>query len=81
MFEDSLVESGGRLKTKSKYWAIGALALNGGILFILILIPLLYPERCRTGPGHAACSAAATPTAAPASAPDSRLRSSRSSRR
>ena len=28
MFEDSLVESGGRLKTKSKYWAIGAFLLN-----------------------------------------------------
>ena len=32
MFEDSLVESGGKLKTKSKWWAIAAFALNGGIL-------------------------------------------------
>ena len=31
MFEDSLIESGGRLKTKSKYWALG-LPLNVGIL-------------------------------------------------
>ena len=44
MFEDSLVESGGRLKTKSKYWAIGAFILNGGILTLLALIPLIYPE-------------------------------------
>jgi len=44
MFEDALVESAGRLKTQSKYWMFGAFALNGGLLAILILMPLLYPE-------------------------------------
>ena len=44
MFEDSLVDSGGKLKTKSKYWMIATFALNGVIVAILILIPLLYPE-------------------------------------
>jgi periplasmic protein TonB len=44
MFEDALVESAGRLKTQSKYWLFGAFALNGGLLAILTLMPLLYPE-------------------------------------
>ena len=29
MFEDSLMESGGKLKTKSKYWSIVTLCING----------------------------------------------------
>ena len=32
MFEDSLMESGGKLKTKSKYWSIATFAVNGAIL-------------------------------------------------
>src|SRR6267378_2378339 len=44
MFEDSLMESGGKLKTKSKYWMIATFAFNGVILATMILIPLLYPE-------------------------------------
>ena len=44
MFEDSLMESGGKIKTKSKYWMIGTFALNAAILATMILIPLLYPE-------------------------------------
>ena len=44
MFEDALVESADRLKTPSKYWMFGAFVLNGGLLAIMILMPLLYPE-------------------------------------
>ena len=44
MFESSLMESGGQIKTKSKYWMIATFAFNGLILATLILIPLLYPE-------------------------------------
>ena len=44
MFEDSLMESGGKIKTKSKYWMIGTFIFNGAILATMILIPLLYPE-------------------------------------
>ncbi len=44
MFEDSLMESGGQIKTKSKYWMIGTFIFNGAILGTMILIPLLYPE-------------------------------------
>ena len=29
MFEDSLLESGGKIKTKSKYWMIATFAFNG----------------------------------------------------
>ena len=45
MFEDSLMESGGKLKTKSKYWMIATFAFNGVILATMILIPLLYLMR------------------------------------
>jgi len=44
MFESSLMESGGQIKTKSKYWMIGTFVFNGLILATMILIPLLYPE-------------------------------------
>ncbi len=44
MFEDSMMESGGRIKTKSKYYTIVGVLLNGSILAALILVPLLYPE-------------------------------------
>jgi protein TonB len=44
MFESSLMESGGQIKTKSKYWMIGTFVFNGAILATMILIPLLYPE-------------------------------------
>jgi len=44
MFEDALLESAGRLKTQSKFWTLGALLLNGGILAVMILLPLLHPE-------------------------------------
>ena len=44
MFEDSLMESGGRLKTKSKWFSIVAICLNGSILLAMILWPLLHYE-------------------------------------
>src|SRR6202012_2065005 len=44
MFEDSLMESGGRIKSKSKYWMIGTFAINAAILATMILIPLINPE-------------------------------------
>ena len=48
MFEDALIESGGKLKTKSKYWSIATLALNALILAALIIWPLLHPEALPT---------------------------------
>ena len=44
MFEDSMLESGGKIKTKSKYWMIATFVFNGLIIATMILIPLLYPE-------------------------------------
>src|SRR6201999_2022724 len=44
MFEDALMESGGKLKTKSKYYTFVGIILNGSIIAALILIPLIYPE-------------------------------------
>ena len=44
MFEDSTFESNGRIRTRSRFWMIATLALNGSILLALILIPLIYPE-------------------------------------
>lgn len=44
MFEDSTFESASRIRTRSRGWMLAALALNGSIVFALILIPLVYPE-------------------------------------
>jgi len=44
MFEDSLMESSGKLKSKSKYWMIVTFGFNLAIIAVMILIPLLYPE-------------------------------------
>ena len=43
MFEDSLVESTGRIRTRSSRLAIGSFLLQAAILSVLILIPYLYP--------------------------------------
>jgi protein TonB len=44
MFEDSTFESNGEIKTRSRFWMIATLAINGSILVTLILIPLIHPE-------------------------------------
>ena len=44
MFEDSLMESGHRIKATSKYWSIFTLLFNSGVLIALIVWPLLHPE-------------------------------------
>jgi periplasmic protein TonB len=44
MFEDATFESAGRIKTKSKYWAMATFITNCSVLVLLILIPLIYPE-------------------------------------
>ena len=43
MFEDSLVESTGRIRTRSPRLAVGSFLLQAAILAVLILIPYLYP--------------------------------------
>ena len=44
MFEDALMESGNRIKTKGRYWSLLTLALNSGALIALIIWPLLHPQ-------------------------------------
>jgi periplasmic protein TonB len=44
MFEDSLIESGGRLKTKRGFTTTGAFLLQVALVGILVLIPLLFTE-------------------------------------
>jgi len=44
MFEDSLLESGGRLKTKSKWSVLFSFVLQAVLIGVLVLIPLIYTE-------------------------------------
>jgi protein TonB len=43
MIEDSLVESAGRIRTRSKSFAIASFALQASVVGALILIPIVYP--------------------------------------
>jgi periplasmic protein TonB len=44
MFEDSLIESGGKLKTKRGYTSIVSFAIQIGIIGVMVLIPLIFTE-------------------------------------
>lgn len=44
MFEDSLVESTGRIRAQSRWYAIGSFVLQATFLAALILIPYVYPD-------------------------------------
>ncbi len=44
MFEDSLIESGGRLKTKRGVTTIHLVCFAGVLVGVLVLIPLLFTE-------------------------------------
>ena len=44
MFEDSLVESTGRIRTRSRRYVAGAFLLQAALVTTLILIPYLYPS-------------------------------------
>ena len=66
MFEDSLMESGGKLKTKSKYWSIVTFALNGLILggtYHLAAVASRSPTHADDG--HTAGCSTASPAASP----------------
>jgi protein TonB len=49
MFEDSTFESAKRIKTKSGRWMMFTGIINGSILFLMILLPLIYPEALPKG--------------------------------
>ena len=44
MFEDSLVESTGRIRTRSRRYAAGSLVLETALVSVLVMIPYLYPD-------------------------------------
>jgi protein TonB len=44
MFEDATFESNGRIKTRSRRWMLVTFALNGAVLAVIVLLPLIYPE-------------------------------------
>ena len=44
MFEDSMMESGNRIKRKNKFWSFVAFLLNAAALLALMIWPLLHPE-------------------------------------
>jgi protein TonB len=80
MFEDSLMESAGRIRTRSKWTALGSLLLQTSLLAVLIVLPEIYPDalprqaisRLLLAPASPASPPAATPiqpqrSAAPAS--------------
>ena len=48
MFEDATFESNGRIKTRSRRWMIATFALNGAVLAVIVLLPLIYPEALQT---------------------------------
>lgn len=67
MFEKSLVESSGSIRTRSKWYAIGSFLLEAIALAIMILIPYIYPAAL---PPHALASLlVAPPPLVPAPAP------------
>lgn len=43
MFDDSLVESAGRIRTRSQWFAVGSFLLQASLLTALVLIPFLHP--------------------------------------
>jgi protein TonB len=49
MFEDSLIESGNRFKTKRLSTTIMSFLLQVGLIGILVLIPLIYTDALPKG--------------------------------
>jgi len=49
MFEDSLIESGGKLKTKRGWTSIISFTIQIGIIGIMVLIPLIFTEALPKG--------------------------------
>jgi periplasmic protein TonB len=44
MFEDALMESTNKIRTKTKYWSFLAMLIDCALLIALIIWPLLHPE-------------------------------------
>ncbi|HEX5234883.1 MAG TPA: energy transducer TonB [Silvibacterium sp.] len=66
MFEDSLVESSGRIRTRSRWYAVGSFAVQALLVAVLVLIPYIYPAAL---PKQALSTLLAAPPPPPATAP------------
>ena len=64
MFEQSLVESSGKLRSKANRWMGATAALNLSVLALLMVKPLLYPEALPVTALIAALTAPPPPAAA-----------------
>jgi protein TonB len=49
MFEDSLMESGGRIKTNQKWTGLISTLVQLGLVFFLVLLPLIFTEALPKG--------------------------------
>jgi periplasmic protein TonB len=66
MFEDALMESGGRLRSKNSKWTtIISFAVQAVIMFLLILIPLIWTQALPTSAMSAILTAPAPPPPPP----------------
>jgi protein TonB len=74
MFEDSLMESGNRMKRKNKFWSFVAFLLNAGALLALVIWPLLHPEALPKQMMATLMVAPSPPPAPPPSAPAPKVR-------
>jgi protein TonB len=66
MFEDALMESANKIRTKSKQWSVLALFVNCAALLALFIWPLLHPEAL---PRQAMASLLVAPAPPPGPAP------------
>lgn len=73
MFEDSLMESGNRIKRKNKFWSFVAFLLNAGALLALVIWPLLHPEALPKQMMATLMVAPSPPPAPPPAAPASKI--------
>ena len=69
MFEDSLMESGGKIKTKTKYTTVFSLLLQFMLIGVMVLIPLIYTEALPSQTLHTLLVAPPPPPPPPPPAP------------
>lgn len=69
MFQDSLVESSGRLKSRSSSYVWVTATFNAAVVGVAVLLPLLYPDALPRTAMLAMLSAPPPPPAAPAPPP------------
>ena len=69
MFEDSLVESNHRIKTRSRYWSLVAILINSGAAIALVIWPLLHPQALPTANDGVVAGRATASYPTPRSAP------------